>query len=168
MYQWLSTSHEGYVMTDTPVFDITANPLSTTQQHTNCISLHTIRQDKTTQHNTIHNLLPIYRYTTPPYMISFHSQNALLSLGNPLQTLKRMSELIGLLCAQLDVLCRRNEESIGPATTVAVVSKAKQSTFFTSKIILILCIILSFIKLFSLNKLILVEIFSWFVVIGIL
>ena len=60
-------------------------------------------------------------------MISVHSQNALLSLGNPLQTLKRMSELIGLLCAQLDVLCRRNEESIGPATTVAVVSKAKQS-----------------------------------------
>ena len=54
MYQWLSTSHEVYVMTDNLLFDITTNPLSTTQQHTttHSISLHTIRQHNTTQHDT--------------------------------------------------------------------------------------------------------------------
>ena len=52
MYQWLSTSHEGYVMTDTPMFDITANPLSITQQHTITQKLHLTPHNKTTQHNT--------------------------------------------------------------------------------------------------------------------
>lgn len=37
-----------------------------------------------------------------------------MSLNNPKQTLKRMVELIGLLGAQLDVLCRRHEDALGP------------------------------------------------------
>ena len=111
------------MMADTPLSDITAKAIPTL--HTPHNNTHTIF-NCTQWHKTEHNLHHTIWYATLPHTISFLPQNALLSLGNPLQTLKRMSELIGLLCAQLDVLCRRNEESIGPATAVAVVSNPRQ------------------------------------------
>mmetsp|Transcript_15097 Transcript_15097/g.14496 ORF Transcript_15097/g.14496 Transcript_15097/m.14496 type:complete len:1181 (+) Transcript_15097:105-3647(+) len=58
---------------------------------------------------------------------------ALMSLKNPLHTLKRMAELIDLLVAQLDVLCRRNETNNGPDPVVPLdYSKTASETWVSS------------------------------------
>ena len=90
--------------------------------HIPCITPHTSHSLHYTTHISF-LALPLVYFTPQiaPHIFLFKQQNALLSLGNPLQTLKRMYELIDLLCAQLDVLCRRHEESNGPVKSVATV-----------------------------------------------
>lgn len=73
------------------------------------------------------NCILIHMLTYAPLHINH--QAALLSLNNPKQTLKRMTELMVSLGAQLDVLCRRHEDFNGPSTAAPSVSPPVQHCY---------------------------------------